>query len=110
MAKTRVVPASELSTKSLRASDYMKDEQDYPYYDVEIDMDPVGQDDGSYTEGTIHINRVTKDGTHEMVMWDSREWEEDPAVVFAIANAIRMCLLNPEEADNLYKSLGKIDG
>lgn len=36
-------------------------------------------------EGSIHIFR---DGT-EVVMWDSREWIEDPSLVFVIAEAIR---------------------
>lgn len=32
--------------------------------------------------------RLLQDGK-EVVMWDSREWVEDPSLVFVIANAIR---------------------
>ena len=36
-----------------------------------------------------------KDGT-EIVHWTIDEWEEDPTIVPAIANAIRMAHTNPE--------------
>lgn len=35
-------------------------------------------------DGSIHL---FEDG-HEIVMWDSAEWIEDPSLVFVIANAI----------------------
>ena len=41
-------------------------------------------------EGSVHIG----DEHGEIVMWDSREWAEDPSLVFVIANALRMAYEN----------------
>jgi len=44
--------------------------------------------DGEYgdPDGSIHLMA----GGIELVMWDSREWAEDPSLVFVIAEAIRV--------------------
>jgi hypothetical protein len=43
-------------------------------------------------------------GKEEIVGWTQQEWEEDPCIVFPIANAIKMAKENPSE---LLKKLNK---
>ena len=40
---------------------------------------------------------ITKDNGEEVVMWDEQEWRDDPTVVPAIANAVRLALTNPAD-------------
>ena len=40
----------------------------------------------------------------EVVGWNKSEWEEEPEVVFSIANAIKLSYTNPKE---LLKIVGK---
>lgn len=70
------------------------------FYEIKIEVD-------AKAEGSIHILRVGAK-TKEMVSWDIKEWEEDPTLVFNIADAIQMALLEPERADDLYRRLGKL--
>ncbi len=41
----------------------------------------------------------------ELIMWDSAEWQEDPSLVFVIANAIRLAY--EEGADSIRARLGR---
>jgi len=43
-------------------------------------------------------------GTTEVVYWDIKEWEDDPTIVFSIANAVRLAYTHPDELINLLKT------
>lgn len=53
--------------------------------------------DGEYgtEDGSIHLFQ----GGEEVVMWDSREWIEDPSLVYVIANAIRKGFVASQDGD-----------
>jgi hypothetical protein len=48
-------------------------------------------------DDSIHIY----EGDQEIVMWDREEWEEDPSIVPAIANAIRLAYTDMDTLRNL---------
>lgn len=61
--------------------------EDVAFYEVEIEVE-IEVD--AKAEGSIHLLRVSENGkSKEMVMWDIKEWTEDPTLVFNIADGGR---------------------
>jgi len=47
---------------------------------------------------------ITNDEGYEVCHWISDEWEEDPFIVPAIANAIRMASVEPGRLEKINKA------